>query len=199
MPTTTPKIVKRVYAYDDATRDHFVRAHFETGDLVKASKACKISYDTAKIWKKAPWFEEATKELKRAIDRQFDGRITYLLEDTIKELENRVKEGDVKAFLSKDFVIKERVPIPGKDLALIAGILFDKRKMIRDNAEFSGASEHVLDRLGNIADRLRELARMSKPEVIDVEMKGGKNEGGEVGEVGESRPASEAVSGVGGA
>jgi len=152
-------------------RRKFVEAYFETGSLTKGARAADIHMNTAQQWRKAKWFEEATRELKKALDRQFDGRITKNLEKVMSEIEDRLEKGDVKAFHHQGEVITERVPIGGKDLAVIAGVLFDKRTQIRKEPEQDDKAESALDR---IADRLRQYAVTEKlqgnSEVVDVEV-----------------------------
>lgn len=152
-------------------RQAFAIAYFECGNVAKACVVAGVHYNTGTRWKGQAWFEKATKDLKKVKDRQLDGRITNILEKALGKLEDRIDQGDTKAFANKDGVIMKQVPVSARDLAVVTGVLFDKRAAIRREPESDDSATSALDR---IAEKLREYARTENPaalikDVTDVE------------------------------
>jgi predicted MPP superfamily phosphohydrolase len=136
-------------------REAFVLAHFETGNARKACAVAGVHYNTAMGWLREKWFEQQTKELKRALDKKMDGRITRLLARTMDILEDRLEKGDTKVFMTKEGEHRTQVPVGMKDLAIVTGVLFDKRTALRREPEPDDTAVNALDR---IADKLRQYA-----------------------------------------
>lgn len=144
---------------DADRRRAFVVEWFENSNLTKCAAVAGVSYNTALKWKGQAWFDKALKDLKRARDRQMDGRITKIIEKALDRLEDRIEEGDTKVFSSKDGIETRKVPVSARDLAVVTGVLFDKRATIRKEPDSDDTASSALDR---IADKLREYARTEK-------------------------------------
>jgi hypothetical protein len=140
---------------DLAKREAFVASYFETGNALKSATLVGIHQNTAYAWKNADWFEKAIKELKRSLDRQMDGKITRLLSKTLDGLEQRLEKGDTKIFSTKEGIVTEQVPVTARDLAIVTGVLFDKRAAIRRAPDNDDNSSSALER---IAEKLRQYA-----------------------------------------
>lgn len=151
-------------------RNAFVAAYFETGSQAKACVIAGVHMNTAQKWKGEPWFEKALKELKRAGDKHLDGHITKILAKTLVALEARIDEGDEKVLITKEGVFRANQKLTAKDLAIVTGVLFDKRTAIRREPDIDDKAESALDR---IADKLRQYALteklQGKSEVVDVD------------------------------
>jgi len=140
---------------DERRREAFVAAYFETASIVKSAAIAGVHMNTAHKWRHDTWFEKATKELKRALDKQMDGRITKILSKALDTLEDRIDKGDTKVLSTKDGIFREQVPVSARDLAVVTGVLFDKRNQLRREPENDDGNESALDR---IAEKLRQYA-----------------------------------------
>lgn len=150
-------------------RNAFAAAYFETGNRDKACVIAGVHRNTAQKWAAEPWFEKALKELKRAGDKHLDGHITKILAKTLVHLEDRIDNGDEKVLITKEGVFRAQQKLTAKDLAIVTGVLFDKRTAIRREPEVDDKAESALDR---IADKLRQYAvneKMGNREVVDVQ------------------------------
>jgi hypothetical protein len=157
---------------DYAKKQAFAIAYFEHGNVAKAAAIAGVHYNTGNRWKGMKWFEQATKDLKKAKDRLLDGKITKILDKALERLEDRIENGDTKAFANKDGVIMKQVPVSARDLAVVTGVLFDKRAAIRKEPDSDDSASSALDR---IAEKLREYARAENPaapvkDITDVEV-----------------------------
>jgi hypothetical protein len=157
---------------DEARREAFTLAYFESGNAKESAIVAGIHYNTAMEWKRSKWFPVAIRALQVSLDKKLDGRITKILAKTLDHIENRIDKGDTKFFANKEGLIEKQVPISAKDLAVVTGVLFDKRTQLRKEPEQDDTASSALDR---IADRLRQYALTDKlqgaQEVVDVEVK----------------------------
>ncbi len=167
--TNLPSTAGQAPVADWEKRNAFVASYFETGSRDKACALAGVHRNTAFKWSSEPWFDKALKELKRAGDKHLDGHITKILAKTLIALENRLDEGDEKVLITKEGVFRAQQKLTAKDLAIVTGVLFDKRTAIRREPEVDDKAESALDR---IADKLRQYAvneKMQNNEVVDVE------------------------------
>jgi len=153
-------------------RQGFAIAYFEHSNVVKACAVAGVPSSTGAKWKSQAWFAKAIKDLKKVRDSQLDARITNILEKALTKLEDRIEKGDTKAFANKDGVVMKQVPVSARDLAVVTGVLFDKRAAIRKEPDADDTASSALDR---IADKLREYAATGSPaalrdtQTVDVE------------------------------
>lgn len=159
------------FTVDWAKRDAFVAEYCRTGNKKDATAKAAVHTNTAAKWMNEKWFVERVAEVKRTMDRQMEGRITNILEETFAQIQTRLADGDPK-LLRDGTVIK--VPVAVRDLTVLAGVMFDKRAALRreDNPE----NGDVASSLDKIAAKLREYEATGKPsalqevQTVDVEM-----------------------------
>src|ERR1700744_931459 len=87
---------------DDARREAFTLAYFESGNAKEAAALAGIHYNTAMEWKRSKWFPVAIRALQTSLDKKLDGRITKILARTLDLIEDRIEKGDTKVFSNKD-------------------------------------------------------------------------------------------------
>ena len=88
-----------------------------------------LTPDAVRQWKsRSKWWEDAEQHAKALLQKDLERAYTRMLHTTEKEIFNRVEKGDV--VLTRDGEEK-RVPLKGKDLMYIHGIIHDKRAMLR--------------------------------------------------------------------
>lgn len=151
-------------------RDAFLASYFETGNYDVAAQVCGCSKRCAQEWVKAEWFKTAMRQLNREHDKGLDNKITKLLNKTLDKLVDRIDNGDEVVLLTKEGEFRTTKQLSGKDLAVITGVLFDKRNALRKEPEKEDAAESALDR---IADKLRQYSLteklQGKADIVDVE------------------------------
>jgi transposase len=159
---------------DEERREAFVLAYFDTGHQAKAALIAGVHINTAAKWTREKWFADATKDLKRSLDRRMDGRISKILDKALDRLEDRIEHGDEKVLLTKTGVIRETQPISARDLAVVTGVLFDKRAAIRREPDQDDKAASALER---IADKLRQYGATENRDAlrdtatVDVEVR----------------------------
>jgi len=160
---------------DEAKREAFVGMYFETGNAVKSAQIVGVHANTAHKWVHAAWFDKAIKDLKKGLDKQLDGRITKILAKSLDCLEDRIEKGDTKVLSTKDGISRQQVPVSARDLAIVTGVLFDKRAAIRKNPETD--DDHAESALERIANKLRQYSVLENHDALrdtavqDVEVK----------------------------
>lgn len=136
------------------------------GSIAKAIKSNPdIPADTIYYWKRrSNWWEPALRELREQKDDELDNRITKMIDSTLSQMEDRIKNGDVKVLKDGETV---EVPISFRDLAIAGvGILYDKRALLRRNP--TSITEHTNEdaRLKKLAEQFKKIATR-KEKVIE--------------------------------
>jgi len=95
----------------------------------RASQLCEREVDAGTIrkWRSRTWWPQAEELGRQALQKDLDAKYTQLLNETTKEILDRVKEGDWKIVNGE----KVRVPVSMRDLVGGHAIVSDKRAMIR--------------------------------------------------------------------
>ena len=159
------------FTADWAKRDNFVAEYCRTGSRKEATVKAGVTMQTSAKWLTEKWFTERMADVKRSMDRQMEGRITNILDETFGQIQTRLAEGDPK--LLRDGTVIH-MPVAVRDLTVLAGVMFDKRAALRrdDNPE----NGDVASSLDKIAAKLREFEVTGKAsalrdtETVDVEM-----------------------------
>jgi hypothetical protein len=146
----------------DSERLDCARQFFLTGNLSAIAREKGISYNDLLDMARAPWWGEEVRNLEREANAQLKVRLTKVLGKTLDELEDRLERGDL---VWRDHGLRE-VPVPARDLATIAGVVFEKKKAIEDSESGFGTSEGK--RLMALAEALR--AKQVQAEVFDAEI-----------------------------
>ena len=123
---TTAKNSK--YTHDEKL--NAVMRYVSCGNMKAVSRETGIPYMTIVEWKRSSeWWDDVVQECKKRWQEDLDGNMTGVIHDIMGGIAERIQDGD-SVYDSKTGQIV-RVPIKGKELATIAGILFDKRAAMR--------------------------------------------------------------------
>jgi hypothetical protein len=120
------------------------------------AKAINVPHTTLSKWQADPAWEERMLRVRQANIARLDAGLTRCLDKALAQVEDRIDYGDERLVSVRDeggavSVQPTRVKMSGRDLAVTAGILFDKRQLLRG---VSPAGSR-----GPIEDRLETLAR----------------------------------------
>lgn len=152
--------------YTAEQRLEAVTAYFITGSMKKAAEQVGIKETIIRRWKaSSPWWTKALEQVKRKKQDELDSKLTNLLEKTLDELRDRLMHGD-EIVTAKGK--KGRRKVSAKDLGVISGILYDKRRDIRsdDSQEQVRSNE---DTLKDLKGKFEELSREINAKTIEGE------------------------------
>jgi hypothetical protein len=131
--------------YSDQQRREAVMLYVLHGNWRRVSELTHIPERTLNDWSTQSWFATMLAELRAEKGAEFDGALTRVLDEATKQLLDRLQHGDPYIVGGE---VKRR-PVAAKDLAIIAGVAFDKRQLYRNLPEAAP---------GPKVDSLRELA-----------------------------------------
>jgi hypothetical protein len=143
-----------------------------TGQIKQASDLTGIPYEAIRSWKRsAEWWDEAVAWCRREKQDELDGLFTEIIDLSMSEIKERLQKGD--KFLNEDGQ-ECRKPISIKELAVISGIAFDKRQLVRGDpnriVDNRKSTEELVDNLILGFTKLsRTLTDQSKPRIIEGE------------------------------
>lgn len=150
------------YSIFDHPRAHYtpdqkmsvVLAYLVTGDSKRAGKVVGIKDNTIRQMKdECKWWPEAVMQARKMLQDRLDNLLTSIIHKSLGQLDDRVENGNWKV-VGKDEdgkSIKTRVPMDGKDLAVTASILMEKRSLMR--------GEPTAHRVTSTEDTLKKLER----------------------------------------
>jgi transposase-like protein len=118
--------------WTQADKDRAVAAYAAVGHFERASTLIGIPENTIRYWSKQDWFQEALRRVDRADTHELKTVYTRIAKKAITELEDRLDNGDT--VITKDGELVQK-PIGGKELAIIAAVATDKRKVTMDEPE----------------------------------------------------------------
>ena len=117
------------------------------GNMKAAAAECGVRYDLALGWKKkAVWWAEAIIKIQKVQQSELDTVMTDAINQAIFQMTDRINNGDYVRDTKTGEIV--RVPMKGKELAVSAAVVFDKRSLIRGDA--TSISSKKIDPLKDI-------------------------------------------------
>jgi hypothetical protein len=140
--------------YTDEQRREAVGHYVVLGNWQAVSKATGIPHRTCTSWAHAPWFATLFAEVRAEKGAELDGAFTRIIHKAADEILDRLENGDAVLI---DGEVKRR-PVSARDLAMINGIIYDKRALARN--EPTGITGKIQEGyLPGLAAYLTDLAR----------------------------------------
>jgi len=137
--------------------------YISSGNLKVSARAAKINVNTARDWTKQQWFADVLDLVRFEHQKKLDARMTALLDRDLKEIEDRLTNGDLNAK-------GEKVPVSAVQLASIFGTLYDKRALIRGEPTSRVERVSVDQQLNKLHKRFEEIGKSTPtPESITEE------------------------------
>lgn len=150
-----------------------------TGDVAVTAEMCKVNPQHLRKLIKTDDFRSILKEIREENSEKFDAKFSLIVEKAQDQLLDRLENGDVKLTRAGQV----RIPMNGKDVAVVAAVNFDKLQLIRGKPTSRTESSSNHSRLEALAEKFIALAqKVNKPrpvEILDVEVI--KNEDGQLG------------------
>lgn len=158
--------------WPDAKKIEAATLHAALGDLNKTATLTKIPLSVLKQWKNEDWWMSTQQQVRRDNLEKMDAAISNVLDGAINKIAENVEKGDSMYDIKRGTVVK--VPMSGRDLAIVAGTLFDKRQLIRGEATKITKTEDQTAMLEKLAAKFAALSKgnpksISSTEVVDAE------------------------------
>jgi hypothetical protein len=141
-----------------------VMAYLVTGNSKRASKHCGIKDNIIRDWKtRSDWWPEAMRECRKKKQEELDSLYTSLLHQTVGQLADRIQNGD--EYLKKDGT-KARKLLTARDLAIITGIIYDKRALLRGDPTGRIEKRNTGDSLIRLQKNFDKIAKQLEAKTI---------------------------------
>lgn len=147
--------------------------HVAIGNLVKVSELTKVPVGTLRQWADNDWWLVTQQRVKREAIEETDARFSKLIDKAINKLEKAVESGDYMYDIKKGELVN--IPMTGRDLAMVTGITFDKRQLLRGEAtritKTSDPEKHLAELARKFAELVQENRKsLATGEIVDAEV-----------------------------
>jgi hypothetical protein len=137
-----------------------------TGNALRTAEITGVPHGTIRQWKTQPWWPQVLERVHQEHDDELDAKITKVIEKTITQVEDRLDNGDYFYDIKTGEI--QKVPMKGKEIAVVTSIMFDKRDNIRRRKQTHQDQQSIKESLKAIADAFRKMA--GKPQTIEGEI-----------------------------
>lgn len=115
--------------YTDIDRREAAVTYLIMGNLRATAKQTGVNERTLADWVRSDWWDSLLQSLHAEKGIELDCKLSQIIDRCLDEVGNRLAHGDHKIGKDGNLI---RVPIPAKDAAIIAAVMFDKRQIIRN-------------------------------------------------------------------
>lgn len=155
------------YSVDD--RLQTVMLYIAEGNMKKVERVTGIPYVTLNSWKEKEWWPHALQFCHKRKDKELELRFSRVIHDTVSEIHDRVTNGDWKHDSRSGQ--KTRVPMSGKDLAVVMNVIHDKRQLLRGEAtSLTVQKDSQSDKLKALEQKFNEFSNQLKAKTIEGEV-----------------------------
>jgi transposase-like protein len=153
----------KLRSWTSSEKVHAAAMYVVMGSYTKVSELTGVPLKTLENWRHEPWWYEVTSRVKKEKNDELDAKFTQVLDKSVDELEDRVKNGDWSLGKNGDVV---RTPVRSRDLSTIVGVLFDRRQLVRGEATSVSAPVNTDQKLKELWNKFEQF---SKAKEITVE------------------------------
>jgi len=115
--------------YTDEDRRRAVLEYAISGNMAQVSRSTSIAESTLCNWRQSEWWGELLEEVRSEKEAIILANHEKIMELAHRELEDRLENGDHQLVRKGDNVELHRVPVKAKELAIIGGVSYDKRRL----------------------------------------------------------------------
>jgi len=137
------------------------------GNVTKASEATGFPQTTIRYWRKEEWWSPLCDEVRAEKEHEFQAGFARIVEAAIGQVEDRLRDGDVKLVRAGNGHEERRVPVSAKDATIVAAVSYDKLRLSL-NLPTSIWANTDASSLESLAIRFGEIGRAYQREVIDI-------------------------------
>lgn len=150
------------YPKDDVA--NFFLLYVSGTPIRESARMCGIKEVTAKSWRRADWWSKVEYAARQVASQAADRKLSKVLDKAIVNISERIDKGD-------PYTVQGEVrykPVTAKDLAIILGVVYDKRALIRGEAtQLTGEVKSEEDRLKELSEAFKEISK-GRPELKAV-------------------------------
>jgi hypothetical protein len=150
--------------YSDEQRREAVAHYVLLGNWRKVAEATGIPQRTLHDWSTQPWYGTLLAEVRAEKGTELEAAYTRILDKATAQLLDRVEHGD---YVITNGTLVRR-PVSARDLALVAGIIYDKRALARGEgppeAQPNPTVEQIFAWLGEQARNGQRRERLGRGE-----------------------------------
>lgn len=133
-----------------------VMAYMVTGTSRKASKICGVPEGTIRWWKsQSLWWDDTMSECRKKKQDELDAMTTNVIHQAVEQIANRITHGNKK--FTKDGE-EYSAPLTAQELAMVTGIIFDKRQLIRGDPTSHAQTSSDADKLDKLREEFQKMA-----------------------------------------
>jgi len=140
--------------YSDEDRRNAIGHYLVLGSLRRVEDATGIPNQTLSGWTKTDWWNQAIGKIRAERNDELDNRLSAAVDKALDGIMDRLEHGDAQVI---DGEIR-RVPIKARDLAVVTGVTFDKRQLLRSMPTSINQSAGGMDALAGRMVKLLERA-----------------------------------------
>jgi len=159
------KVKGNRHHYTDKEKMNAVCVFAVSGNSRRVAEATKIPEATIRQWKTTEWWNEILTRIHVEEDEELDTKLTNLVNKAVKEVNDRLEDGDWVYNARLDKLIRK--PINAKDLAVVAAITVDKRQLLRGQPTQRVEKISQDERLLGLAKQFEQFSKAK--EVVQVE------------------------------
>lgn len=130
----------------------------------KVSELTKVSQEVIRRWKEEPWFHNVVQRVVKEKNDILDQKLTGVIENAAELIQERLVKGDIRVNYKTGQHYE--VPMDARTLALMVGILFDKRQLLRGEATSRTETISFDRRLENLKETFERFSKATQIEGI---------------------------------
>ncbi len=133
-------------------------------DMQQVSDLTGVSAGVIKKWKDEPWFHNVVSRVVKDKNDVLDKKLTDVIDSCADLIQNRLNVGDPRVNYKTGEVYT--VPLDARGLAMVLGILFDKRQLVRGEATSRTETVSFDRRLENLKETFERFSQATQIEGV---------------------------------
>jgi len=152
---------------DSAKVANFFIAYVSGNSMRKSAEIAELTYGTCAAWKRTEWFTEVCHAARSVAGQAADRKLSSILDLALQNTADRLIKGD--PFKNGSEV--DYKPVSARDSAVIAGIMYDKRALVRGENINVDTKSTLEDRLETLQEKFEKVAGGSVVSLVTKEDK----------------------------
>ncbi len=160
--------------YKDKEKIIALETFAQTGSWVVAARESGIGYEYLRnVMSKTQWWKDSLKEVRAEQDDVLDGDLSEIINDSVSQLKDRVKNGDWMWNSKENKFVRKA--LPARELHKISTGFMDQRNVMRGKPTRITEQVSINDRLAQLAANFENFQKartvpVKAQEVIDVDI-----------------------------
>ena len=142
--------------YDSSDVADFFLLYVSGTPIRESARIVGVKEVTAKAWRRTDWWAKVEASARLVASQTADRKLSKVLDLAVKNIETRIVKGD--PYTAQGEVRFK--PVTAKDLAIILGVVYDKRALIRGEAtQLTGEAKTEEQRLAELSEAFKEISQ----------------------------------------